>query len=148
MTVPVPREIALDRIARAAERAASAEAAGAARWSLEGLGALAARIDRPASSLPAVKDRPPRADQPVRVRAKAEEPPAVSSRAAGGSDADPAARLEAQVLRGLEAAGGDHRISVTLPDGRTVQSARELLARVADDGRAVAEFDACMRGAA
>lgn len=161
MTVRVPDDVAQSRIARAAERAASAEASGAPAWSLEGIARLAARIDTAPGDLPRIADKPPRQAEAVRVRVKdasanAGDPPPQPSPARGEGAAlrssspkgDSALTMKQQrVIATVErqlAEMGDARIVMTGPDGREVTSARALLARVADDEAAVRELDACI----
>jgi hypothetical protein len=152
MTVRVPDEVALSRVVRAAERAASAEANGAPRWPADSIARLAGRIDTPAGTRAPVADRPPRQAESVRVRAKADQP------SPGGNDSSGLPRsalLEAQALTPRQqrlvarveadlAAIGDTRVTVMLADGREITSARALLGRAADDEAAVRELQACM----
>ena len=170
MTVRVPDEVALSRVVRAAERAASAEANGAPRWPADSIARLAGRIDTPAGTRAPVADRPPRQAESVRTRVK-DEPRSSSPKGDSGNDGSglPAsglleagqeglsrsALLEAQALTPRQqrlvarveadlAAIGDTRVTVMLADGREITSARALLGRAADDEAAVRELQACM----
>jgi hypothetical protein len=148
MTVRVPDEVALSRVVRAAERAASAEANGAPRWPADSIARLAGRIDTPAGTRAPVADRPPRQAESVRVRAKADQPnPGPANATEIRIDAPTLTPRQQRLVARVEAdlaAIGDTRVTVMLADGREITSARALLGRAADDEAAVRELQACM----
>jgi hypothetical protein len=155
MTVRVPDDVVQSRIARAAERAASAETAGSPKWTLEAISALAARIDTAPGDLPRIADKPPRQAEAVRVRVKnqsanADAAGSLTSSPKGNSAPSPLTMKQQRVIATVErqlGEFGDVRVVYTGPDGREVTSARALLARVADDEAAVRELDACITSA-
>jgi hypothetical protein len=158
MTVPLPRDLAIDRITRAGERALSAEISGAPAWSLDGIAKLAERIDRPVSDLPPVKDKPPAGDAPVRTRIKGEAPARAQAAEGGSQTNDGLSRVALleprktdmktqRIINTVErelGELGDVRVELDGPDGRRITSAREMLARIADDEQALAALDACV----
>jgi hypothetical protein len=139
--VPVPADVAIKRITKATERAASAEAVGAPRWSVGGIAALAARIDTPVSELPTPRQAVPRGEA-VRVRvlrqAQDEADPRSSS-PKGDSTLSLKDALRVQSVDRQLAEIGDAPIVV----GDKVTTARTELARLADERQALDALDAC-----
>ncbi len=145
--VPVPDDVAIKRITKAMERAASAEAVGAPRWSVEGIAALAARIDTPVSELPTPRQALPRGEA-VRVRVKDDSieagPSPQPSPSRGEGASAPLSLKDALRVQSVErqlAEIGDAPIVV----GDKVTTARAELARLADDRQALDALDACTR---
>jgi hypothetical protein len=161
MTVPLPRDLAIDRITRAGERALSAEISGAPAWSLDGIAKLAERIDRPVSDrgLPrsALLEPPNPGTARVRTRIKGEAPARAQAAEAASDGLPRVALLEPRkldmrsqrIINTVErelGELGDVRVELDGPDGRRITSAREMLARMADDEQALAALDACVTG--
>jgi hypothetical protein len=139
MTIRLPDDVVQDRLARAADRAVSAELIGGERWPVAAIARLAQVIDTPASELPAPKQAVPRNpdDPAVRVRTKAEGE-AASAPALSLKD-----RLRIQSVERQLAEIGDAPVFVEGQPKAT--SARAELARLADNDNALAELDACTR---
>jgi hypothetical protein len=158
-TVPLPRDLAIDRITRAGERALSAEISGAPAWSLDGIAKLAERIDRPVSDrgLPrsALLEPPNPGTARVRTRIKGEAPARAQAAEAASDGLPRVALLEPRkldmrsqrIINTVErelGELGDVRVELDGPDGRRITSAREMLARIADDEQALAALDGCI----
>ncbi len=139
LTIRLPDDIVQDRLARAADRAVSAELMGGERWPVAAIARLAQVIDTPASQLPAPKQTVPRApnEPSVRVRVKTEGE-AASTPALSLKD-----KLRIQSVERQLAEIGD--APVWMEGGTKATSARAELARLADNEQALAELDACTR---
>jgi hypothetical protein len=159
MTIRLPDDVVQDRLARAADRAVSAELMGGERWPVAAIARLAQVIDTPASELPAPKQAVPRNpdDPAVRTRIKPDAGQAVlrqaqdegggalprAQAAEGGSALSMKDRLRIQSVERQLAEIGDAPVFVEGQPKAT--SARAELARLADNEQALAELDACTR---